>query len=471
MREHVHDPLKNKTEIKHSSSRRDEDCAPGGIQGQISTERNRYYTGKYMVARDFQDEQFFFLSRHQLHLRLFHGTGVVCGLKILEHPNPNCSDYVIVTPGIAIDCYGREIILKKTLAVRLWKPANPEPPDEEAGPAGKQAKQSSQHHRPETSSHAPTYPALGDEATPSRVLVYLQYREELTEYAPVLYSEDACAADARAMEAGRVREIAYVDALPWDLANSREYAGCWPGEPDEEHGPCWKGCGDTRDEILSGCLDPVCTCQLGVPLAMVNVEADGEKLRRKDPDAIDMKGRPSLAPPEEHLTRIIGVNWTHGDTMTLAELSDPHGRNGKLKIYFDRPLKERPRDDEGNFIGNASGINEMTFMVQTHTQQDVRYEVEILSNDAEPPYWDEEECAAVFPIDRRSLDDRYTLVGKTLHITLKCDFISDCNDQRVAGNFRGEFPTHGPGTFESWFVVTADKSDTPRRWKMRQEAS
>ena len=73
------------------------DCRP-------ASERNRFFTGKSMTARDFTDEQRYFLSRHWLHNRLLHGWGIVCGLRVRYHWNPDCRDrWVIVEPGIAID--------------------------------------------------------------------------------------------------------------------------------------------------------------------------------------------------------------------------------------------------------------------------------------------------------------------------------------------------------------------------------
>src|SRR5260370_21219076 len=66
-----------------------------------------------MAARDFQNEQDYFLSRHRLHNRLLHGWGIVCGLKVTPHPNPDCANrWVVIHPGIAIDCCGRELIIE-----------------------------------------------------------------------------------------------------------------------------------------------------------------------------------------------------------------------------------------------------------------------------------------------------------------------------------------------------------------------
>ncbi|HEY6352718.1 MAG TPA: hypothetical protein VI636_25255 [Candidatus Angelobacter sp.] len=74
--------------------------------------RNNYFTGKLLVERDFTDEQRYTMGKLRRHNQRLHGWGVVCGLKVKQHPNPACqSQYVIVEPGTAIDCCGREILL------------------------------------------------------------------------------------------------------------------------------------------------------------------------------------------------------------------------------------------------------------------------------------------------------------------------------------------------------------------------
>ena len=76
--------------------------------------RNNFFTGKLLVERDFTDEQRYFLGKERRHNQSLHGTGVACGLKVVEHPNPACrSQYVVLEPGIAVDCCGREIVVQR----------------------------------------------------------------------------------------------------------------------------------------------------------------------------------------------------------------------------------------------------------------------------------------------------------------------------------------------------------------------
>ena len=74
--------------------------------------RNNYFTGKLMTAADFIDEQTYHREKQRHHNARLHGSGVVCGLRVHEHPSADCRKrYVIVEPGSAIDCCGHEILV------------------------------------------------------------------------------------------------------------------------------------------------------------------------------------------------------------------------------------------------------------------------------------------------------------------------------------------------------------------------
>jgi YVTN family beta-propeller protein len=74
--------------------------------------RNNYFTGKLLVERDFTDEQRYFLGKLRRHNQQLHGWGAVCGLKVEAHPTAGCQDrFVIIDPGTAVDCCGREIVV------------------------------------------------------------------------------------------------------------------------------------------------------------------------------------------------------------------------------------------------------------------------------------------------------------------------------------------------------------------------
>ncbi len=74
---------------------------------------NNYFTGKLLVERDFTDEQRYFMGKDRRHNQRLHGWGAVCGLKVKPHTQPACADrYLLVEPGYAIDCCGREILVQ-----------------------------------------------------------------------------------------------------------------------------------------------------------------------------------------------------------------------------------------------------------------------------------------------------------------------------------------------------------------------
>ncbi len=74
--------------------------------------RNYYFTGKLLVERDFKQEQEYYVDKMRHHDQTLHGWGVVCGLKVQAHQNPQCRNrFVCIEPGTAIDCCGHEILV------------------------------------------------------------------------------------------------------------------------------------------------------------------------------------------------------------------------------------------------------------------------------------------------------------------------------------------------------------------------
>jgi hypothetical protein len=68
--------------------------------------RVNYFHGRVLTADDLREEQEQARSRQWLHNRLLHGYGVVTGLDVTVEQND-----VHVSPGIAVDGLGREIVL------------------------------------------------------------------------------------------------------------------------------------------------------------------------------------------------------------------------------------------------------------------------------------------------------------------------------------------------------------------------
>lgn len=94
-----------------------------GCIDQCSPVRNRYFYGKMLDVYHFELEQNYFNSKRWLLNRLVSGYGVVCGLNALLGSDLKS---LYVTPGVAIDKCGHEIILCKPSApVALPMPTPP----------------------------------------------------------------------------------------------------------------------------------------------------------------------------------------------------------------------------------------------------------------------------------------------------------------------------------------------------------
>jgi hypothetical protein len=142
--------------------------------------RNNFFTGKLLVERDFTDEQRFFLGKERRHNQRLHGWGTVCGLKVIEHPNPACQkQFVVIEPGTAIDCCGHEILVRDEIIFDFaskfreeWKEAN--------GPSAE------------------------PDALPHKMQICIRYRECGSEPVPSLFDE--CGCDQTGCQPNRVVE-------------------------------------------------------------------------------------------------------------------------------------------------------------------------------------------------------------------------------------------------------------------------
>lgn len=94
--------------------------------------RMRYFHGQMLAANDLQTEQQYFHEKLKLHNRCLHGYGTVCGLKVVEVEKqsdcapsndkqaqkiPTC---VQIECGLALDCQGNELVVRRPLIVHLW---------------------------------------------------------------------------------------------------------------------------------------------------------------------------------------------------------------------------------------------------------------------------------------------------------------------------------------------------------------
>ncbi len=405
-----------------------------------------------MTERDFQAEQWYFLSRSWLHQRALHGWGILCGLDVASHPDPNCAakGWVVVTAGLAIDCYGRTIVLEKDTPVNLQEIP-----------------------QVENDSDSDTRP------TPQgRFLIGIRYKEECIESVPVLYDDHGC---GHREAHNRIQETA---DFVWRNVN-----GCW-GFPKSED-PCER-------QKPEPCLNPRCPCGAMVALALV------KELSTKDslPEAQDqfkewnVTGRLSFGgrryldgPLSPHsLTHICHLSWTHGGCVHLTNLSSPrqapsarvataapgpaltHGHENGLsfQVTFDCPLKLKPGSQD-----EAEGLDKNTFVIEYLTDNGIRktlptHSVKVQTtqsvkrNDPSRPNCQrgQSTATAILKADNCIVED-FLKAAKchpvTVYVTLKCDFILDYRERAVDGNFlRAHLPTGDGvegGTFESWFTL------------------
>jgi hypothetical protein len=393
--------------------------------GSIAVERNRFFTGKYMTARDFAGEQEYFLTHHRLHNRLLHGWGIVCGLAVTRHPSPDCADrWVVVRAGIGIDCCGRELVLRKDTAFELPLPQ----PSEETAP----------ERAADVEPAAGGYDEEPQEPEREQLLLCLRYCEEDVELVPTLYAEGQC--DPTRHEANRIREVASIDVRRLDDVDP----DCWRTQEGSMEAPCRDDCDDEPTGESPGCIDPYCPCGTCLPLALISYDP----LDQAAGFELDLSGRRLLPPPADYLTHIVGYNWPHGGELSLDDLVD---RDGRLEVRFDRRLAEP--------IDEALGVSEFTFVVQ---YGNVQRDLEFLPFDPDrPPGLDEDDpCVAVFRIDPDYYQPRArrdTIAGSSVYVSLKCDFIPDCHGNSVSGRHLGAALPTGDGSpgglFESWFRV------------------
>ncbi len=413
--------------------------------GEIACTRNRYFTGKFMTERDFKDEQWYFLNRGWLHQRALHGWGVVCGLEVIPHTQEACAQlgWVIIKPGMAIDCYGRTIVLREATPVNVadLKPGNPPDP---LGP-----------------------PPPSDKP----FLLGIRYGELAVEPVPLLYDENGCG-DRTAYN--RIQETAALCWMDYDPE-----ADCWQvPQPYTQCHPCH----ETRQ-----CLKPCCPCGATVPLALITPPPNNPSSRPITEGQLTFDGVRYVPSPlsPRNLTHICDVNWNHDRDTPITQLEhkpDPEGPRpaqadqGEVEdssrerqqhphphkhlyfcVTFDRKLRLVPGHPD-----HAVGLGSHTFIVQYSEREHGSY-IE-LPGKITVEKIEHEDCSlsrAVFVPDECDLKE---LIETARHrrlyvrVTLKCDFIQDHRSRAVDGNFlRGGFPTGDGiegGTFESWFILT-----------------
>jgi hypothetical protein len=391
----------------------------------VPRELIRYYNGRFLAARDLRDDRDYVLSRLRLANRLFHGWGTICGLEVEPHPRPECADgWVVITPGLALDCCGREILVCDRTAIELPEPVpagNP-PPDKKA--KEDVVGQIPHPTEPVVKRPDPRVPAWGP------YLVCLRYAVRPVEPGPVLL-DDGCERGAEAYN--RLRDEFVLEILKLD---PDKHAGCWPWPPDQAIGG--GECPPCKPEPEAGdCFAPDCPCGDCVPLALLVFDPARGLV-------IDTAHRRRVRSTHAILTRIAHINWPHGGRLTRDQLRNDLG--GRLEICFTRPLKTTG-------LRNGTGIDTNTFEV-TYTESQRDFEIlpgrTLVEADG---------CRAVFEMDK-GVGRRGGFSSGFIRIRLLGDFVPDVHGNPVDAEFLGGVLPTGDGTaggtFESWFEVGED---------------
>ncbi|HKP29501.1 MAG TPA: hypothetical protein VJU15_08855, partial [Gemmatimonadales bacterium] len=222
------------------------DCGPAAreLLSRLSTPvRNRYYFGKLLDAWHLELEQVYGNRKRWLVNRLSLGTGVLCGLDVKASAD---NSQVRVAPGVAIDGWGREIIVEKDSPG-----VDPKQPTDDCG-------------------REVGPPARGR----GRVTLWICYHECEAEPSPVLVSE--CERDC---ENGLIRERYRLRITPGaprlpEMVTTEQCQAIFSAAPDRASRRI------KITETLAGlCREPSESC---VPLAVIELDGEG-KVARIDP--------------------------------------------------------------------------------------------------------------------------------------------------------------------------------------------
>lgn len=89
-------------------------------------EKNQFFQGKLMTARDMETEQAYHANRLHVMNRFATGTGILAGAEISSVEETDTELTVTVEPGVVIDGYGRPIVIEHATTQSLPVPSEDE---------------------------------------------------------------------------------------------------------------------------------------------------------------------------------------------------------------------------------------------------------------------------------------------------------------------------------------------------------
>ncbi len=186
--------------------------------GYNNLKRTRYFHGQLLTERDFRDEQIYHNEKRKLLNKTLHGWGVVCGLKV-KATNP-ASQFVIVEPGLALDCHGNEIMVCEEQKIDLAAALSSLDGARSSGDL--------------CAEYLPAAPRLASE-----LYIVIKYRESPSDPVPVYAPSASCeekTCDYSRTDAGFC--IVAMDHHPHPQETSASDRSSEPFEPCKEPYPC-----------------------------------------------------------------------------------------------------------------------------------------------------------------------------------------------------------------------------------------
>ena len=255
-------------------------------------ERNRYFHGQMLGVRQFQLETDYHDRKRRLINRLVIGCGVVCGLAVRTGEDEEAA--IIVEPGVAIDRWGREIVVDAPvgpLAVPAWLllqegEGGGSPPGEGPGHPGEEEGYGGEPER----RHRPAGEPYGGEDRGRKgcddgeigLHVVLCYHECVAEPTAVLAGD---CRDDEPCQPGLIRERYSIDFRP----------GCLPPRKPKLSIPdVISPDGRVDYEALVKAVSEPCPCPADpcIPLANLFLDVDPDTRRCRCRREVDLSVRP-----------------------------------------------------------------------------------------------------------------------------------------------------------------------------------
>ena len=302
-------------------------------------ERNNYFHGKVLSARDLAEEQRYFNEKRWLINRAVLGWGVVCGLDVALD-----NGALTIQPGLALDCCGHEILVcdpqclkRDTFSDALgrkpgYPPPSGYPPQGYQAPPGYQTPPAAAY--PQQTSGAGYTDYGGTE--PIRWVVCLEYKESRTEQ---VKPPSSCE-KTNGHDYNRIRDDFTLAIRTWDDACPDDHdEDCCPYDGLGSRTPLHKALVE-RSKTCAKCKD--CSC---VVLATGTLDASGLHLdddHWKYRRLVHTNGALASVIRCLHggLPHIAAISWAPNANFRVDEFLDCVTQK-HLQVTFDQKMKAR----------------------------------------------------------------------------------------------------------------------------------